>query len=364
MTRGAAALAFAALGCSGELGVHVTVTLPEGLWHAGRPFDHIRIEASSMSRIEVACLYPLDNIEPSGVVVARAPASNEPRACADLGPRAIDQSLGSESWGFSAGGTRSVNFVWPNDNGLTVKASAGFGGKIDVFTASAQASPSAKLTEVALALGAAAAPFIGTASCPIDLWNVAHQFGCPDNQAVSCLFPSSEGTRRHTTAMFAVKGIDPRDAKHPGCRVQNLSGGCNDPMTDPFVTFTGVIDVPKVMKNPAPPINVYATMRARFARCASGDMHKDCAVTTDCVPPPSTSIVTAARDSVVAAPKLTLQPIACLPPTAGFVEMRVRVLAIPGEVNVGVLAQVPKNDPKACFLDVLDFDYDVDVKAP
>ncbi len=352
----AAALALSA-GCSGEIGAHVTVTLPAGMWDDNRPFDHIRVAAGTKNKTEVACLFPLDNVEVGGVVTAVDPGSSDPLACANLGPLTIDSSLGAESWGLAGNGARTVNFVWPNDDQLDLAASAGFGAKIDLLTAKATVKPGTKFPDVTLQLGSPAPPFLGQKGCPIDLSKVAHDYLCPDDQTVNCL-AGIEGTRHHTPGMFALHGLDPRDPGQPGCRVYNNWSACPQPPGDLFTGFMGIVDVPA--KKGAAQIDLYATLRARFAGCASGDVHGDCPITTHC-DEPLTSLVMSARENAFSLPKFTPLPILCLPPTHGFIEMRVKLPATPGTVNVGVIAQLKPN-PGQCFFDVLDFDYDLDVK--
>jgi hypothetical protein len=338
--------------CTGDVGVRAVITLPAGLWDSRRPFDHIRIEAKAGNKLEVACLFPLDTVNSSGLVVAAVPDSKDPYACADRGPAVIDADLTDKSWGLQSGGSRAVNFVWPDSKKLSLRASAGFGGKLDVLTATAEVDAGTSFPDVELALGSPIAAFFDVPSCPIFLTEVSRRFNCITQ--VDCLAQSPQtapGT--HTAGMFGVVGLDTDDTDRPGCRTFNNAENCVNKIYNPLVAHTGPFDVPDIE------VPAFALLRGRFARCAgNGDKTQNCPITTDCVPP-KTALLVGVRATMVMQAMFTPQPFMCMPPTAGFVEFRVGIKPVRNALNMGVLDMKAPSDSKACFFDLLDFDYDL-----
>ena len=334
-------------GCTGDVGVHLVVTMPEDRWSITAPLDHIRIEASSASHTAAACLYPQTE-----VTQATEDSSLDPHACADGRQCDINLNLDYQDWGLAEG--RRVNFVFPNTEPVSFRVTGGFGGSLDLSTAEGSIAPESDFAELSVELSEPAGTVFGM-QCPISLDEVTDKgtHTC-DSASVSCLLPlgaASGGAGAHTAAMST---IDERF-----CRVRNRADA-HECQTESQGLYTGYVTLFELNTNMPPPTQ-RMRLKGRFARCADGgDPNADCTLTSDCTPP-ATRMVAVKRlgagsfASVDPRNELSLD---CLPPTSVAVEFGIHLrLSAPEKdaVYAVLLAQQPAEDvDDPCFFDLVN----------
>lgn len=330
--------------CAGDVGVHAVVTMDEAQWQPLRPIDHIRLEARSSDLVAVACLYPATEL-----VVALEPSSSAAFGCADEQPDTINGTLDFDEWNLAEG--RSVNFVFPDDQSVTLSASAGFGGALELMRATATATPDADYPTVSLPLANVTDDdLIGTGSCPIRLDEVSDKAVHACSNTVGCAVPLMQmgNTSPHTAAMVDVGG--------DFCRVSNGAAKhtCASSFQGKVVGSLGNFE----LEGPNPPGDYSHRIKGRFARCVDGeDPAGPCTLTTDCHVP-RTAVVAAKKQGVVfGLPGAGFDAeLSCLPPTTVPVEFVVRVAVDTPEKNAVyalTLAQELADDlDNPCFFDV------------
>jgi hypothetical protein len=327
-----AGVATASCGDKGTSGVHAVVVLdPAVFGPATAYFDHVTVIAEAGSERGVACFFPPD--APARQSEADAGADDP---CADLLAVEGPSPPTAVAWGL-ASAPRTVNFVFPDGERPSITAFAALGAGAPIARASIAAPPaSTSFPSVTLSLSPDTVPSCDLTFAPPGVVNASQVCDAP--VVAGCLEAAPNSAR--DSALACIGGV--------GRVTAGADVACVDAGAETARMVWREDDRRPSTESCAPVVVV-----GRFVRCASGapsDL-EGCALTTDCVPPPTaigylnTNLPLQTRD------------VSCLPPS---LVPRAFVVTFANERKSDetraypflLAPDAPADPSRACFFDV------------